>query len=161
MRVAVSGHQQRFGIDWEWAEQAIQQVLNSKVPIERVFTSLAAGSDQLFARVALEMGIPVTAVIPLLGYERFFDDTTLPIFEALLRRCDNVIQLTGSEDDQRSFLFAGHCVADSADLLVAIWDGKLAAGLGGTADIVSYCQKNGKPVVHINPIERTIQTIPH
>lgn len=157
-RIAISGHQVRPGIDWEWTELEIRKVFERHMPIERAFTSLAIGSDQVFARQALALGVPVTAVLPLPEYERFFKGDNLLAYKALLSRCDLVV-LTGSGNEQQSFFEAGRHVADSAELLIAVWDGKPAVGLGGTADIVRHCVDSGRPVVHINPITRTVRTI--
>ncbi len=46
---------------------------------------------------------------------------------------------------------AGRAVADRSDLLLAVWDGAPAAGLGGTADIVRYAEERGKAVEIIWP----------
>ncbi|PUA19358.1 hypothetical protein [Glaciimonas sp. PCH181] len=158
IRIAVSGHQARPGIDWKWTAFEIEAVLRHYQPIRQAFTSLAVGSDQVFAREALALDIPVSAVIPMIGYERFFTGSDLESYEALLEHC-NVIRLDGSGDDDKSFLDAGRYVVDSSDLLVAIWDGQRANGLGGTANIVAYCIELGRTVVHINPLLRTVRTI--
>ena len=42
------------------------------------------------------------------------------------------------------------------DLIFAVWTGKPAKGKGGTADIVAYAIDKKIPVVHINPLERTV-----
>jgi hypothetical protein len=54
-----------------------------------------------------------------------------------------------------SYLAAGKRVVDMSDVMVAIWNGKPAEGLGGTADIVQYALAQKKPVIHINPTART------
>ena len=38
-----------------------------------------------------------------------------------------------------------------ADLLIAVWDGLPARGLGGTADVVAYARDHGIPVSVIWP----------
>lgn len=158
MRIAVSGHQSRPGIDWEWTASEIRKLLQREVPIERAFTSLARGSDQVFAQQALGLGIPVTAVIPMPHYDRLFEGNDLAGYEFILSRCD-VVELPGESDDEHSFLVAGQYVVDNADLLLAIWDGKSAAGVGGTADIVRYCAERGRPVIYINPITKAVHTL--
>ncbi len=45
----------------------------------------------------------------------------------------------------------GRAVADGCDLLLAVWDRKPAAGLGGTADVVAYARKRGTHVQVIWP----------
>lgn len=45
------------------------------------------------------------------------------------------------------------------DLLIAVWDGKPAQGPGGTPDIAAQALEQGLPVVHLNPLDKTI--VPH
>ena len=42
-------------------------------------------------------------------------------------------------------------MVDRSERLVAVWDGKPARGIGGTADIVSYARQKGVPVVVLWP----------
>jgi hypothetical protein len=158
MRIAVSGHQARPGIDWTWTGAAIRQAFERHAPVERAFTSLAAGSDQVFARQALALGIPVTAVLPFPDYARCFQGSGLAAYEDLLRRC-SVVTLPAGASDEHGFLEAGRQVADRADLLVAVWDGHPAAGPGGTADIVRYCVDAGRAVLHIDPLGRSVRSL--
>jgi hypothetical protein len=57
---------------------------------------------------------------------------------------------------QESYFAAGKKVVDATDLLVAVWDGKPAKGLGGTADIVKYARQELKPIIHVDPISRSV-----
>ena len=45
----------------------------------------------------------------------------------------------------------GKFVVDAVDYLVAVWDGRPAASSGGTADVVVYAEKKGRPVFRIDP----------
>jgi hypothetical protein len=159
VRIGVSGHQSRPGIDWDWTGARIRDIFKQRQPVARAFTSLAVGSDQLFAREALAMKIPVTAIIPMPDYERCFGPDDLPIYRELLGQCDRLL-LSASASDQESFAAAGRYVADSCDLLVAVWDGRAATGLGGTADIVRYCFEHERSVIQIDPILRFIHQFP-
>jgi len=155
MRVGITGHQDRPGIDWAWARHEIGNQLRTIAPIETAYSSLAAGSDQIFATVCLELGIPITAVIPMDGYERFFHGDDLYSYRRLLA-ASTVVVLSGPEDEEAAFFNAGKYIADRSDLLIAIWDGKPAAGRGGTADIVAIVHDTGRAYIHLNPIDRTI-----
>ncbi|MBS1070056.1 hypothetical protein [Gluconobacter cerinus] len=155
--IGVTGHQARPGIDWEWVADRIRDQLIERAPVGRAFSSLAAGSDQVFAEQALALGIPVTAIIPLPDYERCFEEK-LDDYRSLLARCDQIV-LDGAGTDQEAFLEAGREVVDRVDVLFAIWDGKVAQGLGGTADVVDYALGRGRAIVHIDPIERTVHDI--
>ena len=158
MTLGISGHRNRPGIDWDWVALQIRAAFQSRAPVRRAFTSLAAGSDQIFAREALALNVPVTAIIPLADYETILEAGEVAPYNELLRRCQ-VITLQGSSDLPRSFLEAGQKVAESADILVAVWDGQPALGVGGTADIVRYSLGRGQPVLHINPVTKTVQPL--
>jgi hypothetical protein len=55
------------------------------------------------------------------------------------------------ESTERAHLAAGQVVVDRSERLVAVWDGKPARGIGGTADIVSYARQKGVPVAVVWP----------
>jgi hypothetical protein len=42
-------------------------------------------------------------------------------------------------------------VVDRSERVVAVWDGKPASGVGGTADVVSYAHQKRVPVVVLWP----------
>ncbi len=50
-----------------------------------------------------------------------------------------------------AFLKNGCAIADDCRILIAVWNGKKAAGQGGTADIVSYALSRGYSVIRIHP----------
>ena len=155
--IGVTGHQARPGIDWDWVAGRIHDELAARAPVARALTSLAAGSDQVFAEQALALGIPVTAIIPLPDYERCFKEG-LDRYRALLARCEPVV-LDAPGSDEEAFMAAGRQVANRADALIAVWDGRPAEGHGGTADVVAYALGRGRAVIHIDPIGRIVRTI--
>lgn len=156
MRIGITGHQTRDGIDWPWVKNTIRAELSKVVGVEQCLSSLATGSDQVFTEVALELGIPVLAVIPMQDYERYFRGNALGKYRRLLRQCQ-VTQLDWYGDDERAFFEAGKTIVEKSDMMFAVWDGKKSEGQGGTGDVVVFAQKNAKPIVHINPIDRSIQ----
>jgi hypothetical protein len=126
--------------------------------VHKALSSLAAGSDQVFAQAAIRLGIPVIAVVPLEGYERFFEGLALANYRKLLDQCE-LIQLARKGDPERAFFEAGKFIVDNCDWLFAVWDGAGAEGLGGTGDVVGYAQHKHRPVVHINPFAETVRRI--
>lgn len=158
MRIGITGHQTRDRIDWSWVKNAIRFELSKMVGVEQCLSSLATGSDQVFAEVALDLGIPVLAVIPVQGYERYFKGNALAKYRRLLCQ-SNVSQLNWSGDDERAFLEAGKHIVEKSDMLFAVWDGRQAEGRGGTGDVVLFAQRSAKPIVHINPIDRSIRRV--
>lgn len=155
MKIGITGHQEREGIDWSWVKDTISAELRSLSKVDQALSSLAAGSDQVFAGAAISLGIPVTAVIPLDGYEQFFKGSSLAVYRRLLSQC-KIVHLTGERDPEKAFLKAGQFIVDQCDLLMAVWDGGKADGKGGTGDIVEYAHEVGRTVIHINPILRVL-----
>ena len=113
--------------------------------------SLAAGTDQLFAQAVLDAGGALHVVVPCERYEETFGPADLPLYDRLLAAAQRIETLEHPEPTEAAFLDAGHRVADLCDLLVAVWDGKRARGLGGTADVVQYARAAGREVVIVWP----------
>jgi len=158
MKIGITGHQERPGIDWHWVRVVIaQELARSPKPIVG-YSSLARGSDQVFAEEILEKGGLVHAVIPMTGYERFFDAAGLVRYRRLKSKCE-VVVLGGSGNDERSFFDAGQHIVDQVDRMYAVWDGKTAAGFGGTADIVKYALEKGLPTTRFDPVAQLVEEL--
>jgi hypothetical protein len=110
-------------------------------------TSLAEGSDQIFAEKVLGVGGKLTAVIPAARYEdSFVTDQSRTLYWALRAQADEVIELPYDSPCEKAYWAAGQHVVELADILLAVWDGEDAGGLGGTADVVAYARARGVPV---------------
>ena len=55
------------------------------------------------------------------------------------------------ESTEDAHMEASSAMLTTADRLFAVWDGKPARGYGGTADVVAYARRHGKPVHVIWP----------
>jgi hypothetical protein len=110
----------------------------------KLLTALAEGADRLVARVATDLGIPYTAVLPMqqAEYEKDFEtEDDLAEFRSLLAGAKEVIELPSqshitSRDSQYAQL--GLFLSNHCQVLLALWDGKPNAAVGGTAHIVNY-----------------------
>ena len=158
MKIGISGHQQRKGINWGWVEDTLDFELAGR-HVDAVYSSLAIGSDQIFTSVALRHALPVVGVIPFPGYERTFKDFQKKRYFELRDACKEVIVLDWPGNDETAFLNAGKWIVSATDLLFAVWDGKQAEGIGGTADIVKFACERGNPVLHINPIDKFVRLL--
>jgi hypothetical protein len=79
----------------------------------------------------------------------------VPAYRQLLSHASvEILQTPGTDED--AYLAAGRRVAEQSDVMIAVWDAKPAKGKGGTADVVAYAVAFGIPVVHINPVDRTV-----
>lgn len=120
--------------------------------IPRFVSPLAEGADQLGATVALELGYRLDVILPLPpeDYRTDFDRAGLEGFDALLSRADSVRELERCDGDRaESYARAGRITIEQSDVMIALWDGEPARGVGGTADIVALALRNGVPVVHL------------
>jgi hypothetical protein len=158
MMIGVTGHRVLPNhATWNWLSTQLKGFLQELgQPIMGV-TSLAIGADQLFAEVLLEIRAEIFAVIPFTGYERTFEnETDLRNYLRFMNSASRIEILTPSASDEQAYLRAGERVVDVSELLVAIWNGEEARGLGGTKDIVDYAMFLDKPLVQFNPITREI-----
>lgn len=141
----------------ELAATALAEVLaglRTQVPGEWIgVSSAAAGSDLLFARGILDLGMPWQAVLPLpqAEFQKDFAPDEWQRVEALLAAAESVTVIGASGVREEAYLDCGIEVVNACDVLVALWDGEPARGRGGTAEVVVYARECGKPLVIIDP----------
>lgn len=157
MRVGITGHQLlKDPQGWDWVKAEISGLLAGLPEPLIGVTSLAIGADTLFAELVLQRNGQLKAVIPFPEYERKFDGHDRDKYRRLLEEASRVTVLQKRRSDEESYLEAGMMVVDLAELLLAVWDGEPARGLGGTGDIVEYAMQKRKDVIHLNPIKRSV-----
>jgi hypothetical protein len=159
-RIGITGHQRLPDpAAWQWAAEVLSRELDSAPTPLLIVTSLAVGADQLLAQLGEARGAKVHAVLPFPDIERTFAAEDLPEYRKLLRHASvEVLNTPGTDED--AYLAAGRRVVEIADVLIAIWDGLPAKGKGGTADIVQYAIASGCPIIHVNPLDRSVTSIP-
>lgn len=117
----------------------------------RLLCGLAEGGDQLAAEVALGLGIPLVAALPMPRrlYAADFDAAGLARFDRLLAEaevlelplapgCDEAAIARAGAARDRQYARLGVFIASHSQILLALWDGKPSDALGGTAQIVHY-----------------------
>lgn len=123
-----------------------------------ILSSLAEGADRLVAEVALET-LPdcrLIAVLPMpeKDYKADFGSAdSVAAFDALVARAQGVIQIEPADSawqqqgEARNELYAkaGAAVAEHAQILIALWDGKPELGTGGTAQVVGWFKRGLAP----------------
>jgi hypothetical protein len=119
----------------------------------RLHTPLATGADQIAAICARSSGYFVSALLPFEPHEYrhdFAPGEELDGFERALAAADEIVALPGDRSDlQAAYVRVGESIVGSADVLVAIWDGKQAKGPGGTGAVVELALHSGVPVIHV------------
>lgn len=154
MRVGITGHRHRPGIDWRWVAEAFGAELQRLGPVCGV-TSLAIGADQIFADLVLKLGGEIEFVRPCADYRDDFHDAEGLVFDHFLSAARSVVIIKPMPDRPSSYLAAGRYIALNSDLLFALWDGQPALGKGGTAEIVAYAQRIGTLVLRFDPFKRS------
>jgi hypothetical protein len=159
--VGVSGHQ-KLGDPRvvSWVKDRLRDELIKFVP-SAALSSLAIGTDQIFANVALELGWALHAVIPCSGYEATFSEAAdRTEFLRLSKLAVEREVLEFAKPSERAFLKASHRIVERSQFMLIVWNGLPARGVGGTADTVAYAKRRGRPFIHINPIELTVTRQP-
>lgn len=124
-----------------------------------VLSALAEGGDQLVAEEALGVGARLVAPLPLppdLYVDDFDDAGVHATFESLRKRAEVVLlprlmemprHVVGAPGAARDLQYAkaGVYIASHCHVLLALWDGNEANGVGGTAQIVHYHLTGGLP----------------
>ena len=116
-----------------------------------VLSCLAEGADRLVARLAVDhLAAELVAVLPVhpRDYRRDFGSAaSRREFDALLATAGRRVTIddraaptggTPSDERARRYALAGAWLVERSSVLVAIWDGKPARGVGGTAQIVGW-----------------------
>lgn len=122
-----------------------------------VLTGLAEGADSLVATIAHEQNIDVVNVLPMpiddyrrdfegdarLGFERLaklgqtIELTALPSDHSLAGSSESDARSRGRHYEQLGVFLAAHC-----HVLLALWDGKATAGLGGTSQVIDFHRRD-------------------
>ena len=146
MRFGVTGHRVLPPSIVACAMEHWSRVLPAGTRLHGV-SNLADGADQLFATHVLAAGGTLEVVLPCEDYAgSLIADDSRARFEHLRRAAATVITMPYLKPSEHAFLAAGQALVDRCDHLFALWDGRPARGVGGTADIVTYARARGCPV---------------
>jgi hypothetical protein len=122
-----------------------------------VLSPLAEGADQIVARVALDAGCQLAAVLPFPRDDYAQDFATAAAkaeYRALLALASTVVELDGlrttTQERDAAYSAAGAYTVAHGDMLLAIWDGEAARGPGGTAQVIESALDAQKPVIWIH-----------
>lgn len=151
-RLGITGHQ-KIPIDaLGYITLGLRAILAAQNRPLVGYSSLAAGADQLFAVELLKARGVLHAVVPSNGYESTFSPDDLVTYRRLLAAAADTTHLPFPAPDEDAYDAAGKWIVEHSDVLVAVWDGKEARGLGGTADAVAHARKFGRDVQIVWPV---------
>jgi hypothetical protein len=120
----------------------------------QLLTALASGADQIAAICARSSGYYVRATLPFEAHEYrkdFAPGDELDTFEQAVAAADEIVALPGDRCDAvAAYVGVGKLLVREADIMMAIWDGEEARGLGGTAHVVDLARQSSVPVIHVD-----------
>lgn len=152
MILGITGHQYlQDPTKWVWVEKEMRTIISKKKDLVGV-TSLAVGADSLFADLVLEYGGKLYVIIPFIDYAlEFKESKDLIKYNKLLQQSHKIDVQESKKSKEDAYYSAGKQVVDISQEIITVWDGRPAAGLGGTGDIVKYAELQDKSIYHINP----------
>jgi hypothetical protein len=152
MQIGVTGHQALPPTTRKLVDQALRAILTRWGPKVVGITCLADGADQLFAQAVLAQGGALWVIVPATQYRDGFDNPDAQrAYDDLIAKAERTEQLAHVESTEEAHMAGGKAVVDRSEVLLAVWDGAPARGLGGTADVVAYARERSTPVEVIWP----------
>ena len=116
-------------------------------------SSIARGSDTLFAEAVVQRQIPWWLVLPFPAdrFQRDFSPDDWKRVTPLFAKARRTEQIEPCSSDNESYMQTGVRLVDQADIMFVVWDGQPSRGFGGTGDVVAYARAIGKPLTWIDP----------
>jgi hypothetical protein len=119
-----------------------------------VISSVAIGSDMLFVEEVARRKLPILLVLPFpkARFQEDFQPADWQRVEPLIAQGIPVEEVSDADSDEEAYMETGIRIADRADVVIAVWDGKPSTGFGGTGDVVTYSRQLAKPLIWINSV---------
>jgi hypothetical protein len=156
--IGVTGHRDLRPDEMPGVRQRVRDLfedLRDRYPTRklRILTPLAEGADRLVAKVAVELGVEISVVMPMpreIYYTEFSGEESIAEFDALYDQAHEVFDLPVARNGtiesishpgrardlqyaQSGVFLSAHC-----HILLAVWDGKTSGQLGGTGQVVRF-----------------------
>lgn len=179
LRIGVTGHRpNRFGTEAQAVVAAkldtvLRQItdaaaelhrryaamFSAEPPEVRVVSALAEGADRVVAEAALKHKLPLDVILPFRAAvyaEDFATPAAKAAFAALLAKANACFVLPGMRSStdpavaNRAYEAVGLMTLRQTDLIIAVWDGRDAAGRGGTGAVIQSALISGQPVLRFD-----------
>lgn len=182
VRVGITGHRRLDDAQIPAIRDAIERVLGvvashaeairsarasgfdqRRPPLLRALSPLAEGADRIMAHAALGRGWDLQCPLPFQRgeYENDFASAeSRSEFRAMLGRASAVLECDGRrEQADHAYASVGLVLLNQVDLLVAVWNGEPARGLGGTGDVVEHAKRQHVPVAWVHSRDGTVTLV--
>lgn len=155
--VAVTGHRVVLSADMRWYRSELRRVFEKLSP-SAVLSGMALGVDQEAAAIALDMGLPLVAVVPFPGQDSGWDELDKKRYLGLLARAERTVNVSpqppvDARDATAKLLRRNEVLVEMASTVVACWSGKKS---GGTWYTIKASKGMGKPTVVVRPGLQTV-----
>lgn len=168
MKIAITGHRpNKLDNDYDLNSSLIQKIkykiysvlIDKKVLSDHklmycgdgkdaLITGMALGIDTLFAKIAVNNGIPFIAAIPDQSQSNRWSKKSKLVYYDLLKKASKIVNVSGEILFKMEHLQQrNEWMVDNCDLLIAVWDGTP----GGTANCVEYAKEKNREIVYIDP----------
>lgn len=117
-----------------------------------IVSPLADGADQIAAKAATANGYGLQVVLPFPREQTRGDvpEAYRADFDRLADSASRFLELPGDATDPLdAYVMAGRAIVAQSDLLIAVWDGEVPRGRGGTGEVVELALSRGTPIVHV------------
>ena len=115
-------------------------------------SSAAAGGDLIFAESCIQLEIPLRILLPMPQgqFRADFDAATWMQVQEVVKKAVSVEVTGGDQSRDERYYECGIETVHQSRLLLALWNGEPARGLGGTENILEFARQLGRPVVWIH-----------
>jgi len=111
-------------------------------------TGMAAGADQDFADVCVDLGIPFVAALPFEGQEMGWPEEAQEAYRGLLAKAVDVVVVAANDPVDDKYASRDRWIVENCHAMIAVYDG---GKHGGTAKAVRYAKELWRPVHQIDP----------
>ena len=124
-------------------------------------SNLACGADTIFIQEAINKKCKIQLILPfqINEYEKDFDSESLILFRSIIEKHAYSIHgdLKSSDDVERDLAYqsVGRSNIEECDAILAVWDGEIGKGLGGTKDHVDYAIELNKTIHWIKSLRKS------
>ena len=117
----------------------LEKLIDSRKP-DIAISGMAIGTDQLFACICIEKGIPIRAYIPFIGQENRWPMRVQKRYKSLLQRCDEKVIVCDSASIA-AYQKRNAAMVAASSRAIAVWDRER----GGTKNCIRLLDRDSVP----------------
>lgn len=132
-----------------WVRNELSKKIAQYKP-DTLISRMAIGTDTIFALLAIEMGIPLFAVIPFIGQEVKWTKEAQELYHKILTHPKTVVKIVCEPGYAAYKMQRGNeFMCNECDNLLGVWDGNKESG---TWNCLEYARSIKKPtdIIYLN-----------